>query len=1529
MSTARASRGRSVPGDSITGRLMGRAHTRARVGPTPAFYHKFGLPDPMSMGSGSMGSGSMGPGGMEADGPGEPGAEGPFTFLSSAAYLRSVRQARFRLLGRLSAARHIGRVGERLTAGPAFAIPELAASDLGVPSLGIPRLSAPVGSPIGRAPSITLPLDELTVLAEPLPIETPAGEAAGDPGSSPRKRRAEGKSRSRLREGRTGASRQEAPASPTLRTPRARGESLAPLAASRPLRPVARAVTRAREGELARASSSDLRALPEVQPLLDALSALTRNTRRQVAPLIQKVLSNPTPATLASTRKALQTLRTRRGMDAATTRGELGPVERVRVDWTSAEAGERLTRTDHRAQTGLRARSLGRNAGTGRSRGLSPVLASSPSWVLVEAAERVLPSQPEAAEATARPRAARVDRPGRIARGQTAAVEPRVLRTALEGRDREVVSSAQATRRDREPLAPSGTEAGPRRRAAPTARLAARAQPQASLGSARGNVELERGLTLLATPELEDLLDTSGVAGLPGAARPARAERSARAQAPVRRAAARWAVGRVQEGEAAPLSRSATGWMSRQPTQRPTRLQVEPELLAPTAAPEPASTEAAATKPTVTKPTRAPARASARTAARTARPARTTTRPTARAAARLLSAEGSSPVSHLHRTRPAPARTEAPATQAPSIRGTSPSREALAPERTRPGQTRTERAGTGPVSRRRPARTSAELGSAELGGTEESDEWLSPAVAPEPEPLDLMDRSPASSEPRSRSRLLARSETAPRTDSRGRELLSEAPVARPASARVLETAGEPTWLDPNAAEDTAAEDTVTATSEAPSARPARRPVGPERGRRPLSAEDTARPSALTQRVTARDRQGRPTDEAPTDKVAQQRVATGPTPTLLAPEPPEEAGQGANPTALGPTTRGSTALGPAGPARTRSRRPSRVTSTVRASRRGMGSHTTSHTSSLSSAPPAPRAARSAGTPAGRRLAVAVSPTSHLEEPSKGAEGGRLRQVSSGSLPSSALPTGRSSDRAEVAIRLDRLGRALLTPKVVSELRDAVLAVVSSEERQTLRQLGARTSSRWVRTRATQGLVAALRGTGEPAQQRAGLTPRSVRTFDLSQLRDLVVEAPASAAQPVRRRPTRATTTGTTTGTTATTPGARSAGPRQTVRASARLDEPPVQLDASRWAMGVPLSQRAAPVVDTILAGGPESAGAGEVAPQARAAGQRRRPLQARTGQARRGEARRPGEAAQARMDQPSGRPSSDGQGATRTAQAGRRPPQGPVLLSRGATGEEADWASSDAASSDAASSDAASSDTRSRGTSPRSRPQRTPNYARHAEPGRLGEDTRQSTSRTMAGASLLSALARSGDPEQVVQLVLERTSELSRAAQALPDEAQTLIQRIVRGAHEAAAQESGAQGASRRGGPAAQMLGQGGPVRTITRRVAAAPAAQSLRGAPSSSATVTNGVGASQAMKMAGKLMKLIHLAEAERRADAQRQMRMSEAGSTPEHTGPASPSSQVDSTAVAVLQHKVVQAVLDALKQQEMDEGLEGSDVWG
>ena len=486
------------------------------------------------------------------------------------------------------------------------------------------------------------------------------------------------------------------------------------------------------------------------------------------------------------------------------------------------------------------------------------------------------------------------------------------------------------------------------------------------------------------------------------------------------------------------------------------------------------------------------------------------------------------------------------------------------------------------------------------------------------------------------------------------------------------------------------------------------------------------------------------------------------------------------------------------------------------------------------------------------------------------------------------TSITAERAEISLRLDSRGRAMLTPRVIADLTQAIYAIaepVAGVEDNIEGAPAAPGAQRRTRARPSQGLAAAARLLSEADLSRGEtLAPRVIRPLDdrtLSSLLGLAPDAEEPAAIAARgpaaiapraaapraargapaaqgRRSGRAPNAAPVlarplaSGETAESDLARSAGapPRRRRLAAAaarRAERAPVQLDASRWAMGIPLETREGPA----------------------AAGER-----GTRGALRESDLTlpRPGATPEIASEEPG-------------AQAQQ---QTPALRRRGRAGAR-------------------------RGAA-------APLYARHAPPATAAAepDTREA----FAGRSLLSALARSGEPEDVVRLVLQRGPDLERAARAMPAEAQTLVQRIITGAHRIGQAAEGE--AVRASGARSEPLGA-----RSSRTSQSAPAFKPLRAVRASAKTV-DGAGASQMMKMAGKLMKLIHLAESERRAEAQRQMRMSEVGTGPtEHTGTSSPSSHVDETAVEVLQHKVVGAVLSALKELEMDEGLEGSDVWG
>jgi hypothetical protein len=202
--------------------------------------------------------------------------------------------------------------------------------------------------------------------------------------------------------------------------------------------------------------------------------------------------------------------------------------------------------------------------------------------------------------------------------------------------------------------------------------------------------------------------------------------------------------------------------------------------------------------------------------------------------------------------------------------------------------------------------------------------------------------------------------------------------------------------------------------------------------------------------------------------------------------------------------------------------------------------------------------------------------------------------------------------------------------------------------------------------------------------------------------------------------------------------------------------------------------------------------------------------------------------------------------------------------------------------------------------------------RFSTPDRLASVEQGQEVRARAGGGLLTALARSGDPEEVVRVILERSSSVASAANALGAEARSLVDRIVRGAGAEREQRVSAQVAS---------LPQ---FRTVNRRILTPAPSQSYSGSSSNGGPTSapvQGVGASGVMKLAGKLMKLIHLAEHERRkADAQREVRMAEeTGSTRREAGAGQTGGENvanQTMNLKVLQQQVLDSILHKLEDQ-------------
>lgn len=175
------------------------------------------------------------------------------------------------------------------------------------------------------------------------------------------------------------------------------------------------------------------------------------------------------------------------------------------------------------------------------------------------------------------------------------------------------------------------------------------------------------------------------------------------------------------------------------------------------------------------------------------------------------------------------------------------------------------------------------------------------------------------------------------------------------------------------------------------------------------------------------------------------------------------------------------------------------------------------------------------------------------------------------------------------------------------------------------------------------------------------------------------------------------------------------------------------------------------------------------------------------------------------------------------------------------------------------------------------PDGAPGWARRAVEPPVAEraDHDAPGSRVRSGGGLLTALARAGDPEDIVRVILERSHETAALARELGGGAGSLL-------HEVAAAASAPDVAT----PARARAGRGETVESTTvsrgRPGALLGGGEGSRGVRTrTGATATSqghdGVGASNVMKLASKLKKLIHLAEHERRLDdARAQVRMAE-----------------------------------------------------
>ncbi len=239
----------------------------------------------------------------------------------------------------------------------------------------------------------------------------------------------------------------------------------------------------------------------------------------------------------------------------------------------------------------------------------------------------------------------------------------------------------------------------------------------------------------------------------------------------------------------------------------------------------------------------------------------------------------------------------------------------------------------------------------------------------------------------------------------------------------------------------------------------------------------------------------------------------------------------------------------------------------------------------------------------------------------------------------------------------------------------------------------------------------------------------------------------------------------------------------------------------------------------------------------------------------------------------------------------------------------------------------------------------------SEPRRADRRAAQRSLRRVAGgksadrpaaAAAFSALARADRPEDLVKVILEQ-SNVGSLLRDLPEPAARIVDRIVQLGQRALPTEAvgGSAAASGSEAPATSFYQRQVKAKPSRRTLPATDTSYLKRGGSRSTAataTSTNGLAAGGMTKLANRLMKLIHLAEADRRlTDAQAQVSMaadsqqarSEAGH--ENLDGAADGLGDSNKNIEALQKEVLQAVLRELEltaQRRGEEDPDGLGIW-
>jgi hypothetical protein len=172
---------------------------------------------------------------------------------------------------------------------------------------------------------------------------------------------------------------------------------------------------------------------------------------------------------------------------------------------------------------------------------------------------------------------------------------------------------------------------------------------------------------------------------------------------------------------------------------------------------------------------------------------------------------------------------------------------------------------------------------------------------------------------------------------------------------------------------------------------------------------------------------------------------------------------------------------------------------------------------------------------------------------------------------------------------------------------------------------------------------------------------------------------------------------------------------------------------------------------------------------------------------------------------------------------------------------------------------------------------------------------------LASGGVLGALARATTAEQVVNVILDRADAMQSLSQELPAPAMRVVERIV-----AMRADQGDAG------PDTTTVTT---TRRRSRRAASRPSPVFI-GRSLSSASSSNGVGASKVAGLAGKLMNLIHLAENDRRREARAEVRMADDSASARSEGQGGPSGGGgdDQVSIQLLKREVLARVLKELE---------------